>query len=177
VVMDTAPAAVLGATLDQNVANKDRLIITNVGNFHTLAFRLGSNGIEGMFEHHTGLVDLDKLEYLLRRLADGTLRNEDVFGDQGHGALVYDPSPLKLGEADYDVVITGPRRNIFHPQKRVGRKQSLRPYFAAPYGDMMIAGCFGLLAATADVMPELADPIRSSLYRVEGSGIAPWDTD
>jgi uncharacterized protein (DUF1786 family) len=177
VVMDTAPAAVLGATLDQNVANKDRLLITNVGNFHTLAFRLGPHGIEGLFEHHTGLVDLDKLENLLRRLADGTLRNEDVFADQGHGALVYDKSPLKLGEGDYDVVLTGPRRGILHSPNSVDKKQTLRPYFAAPYGDMMITGCFGLLAAIADVMPELAEPIRVSLYRAKGSGIAPWDSD
>ena len=28
---------------------------------------------------------------------------------------------------------------------------------------MMIAGCFGLLAATADVMPELAETIYGSL--------------
>ena len=74
VVMDTAPAAVLGATLDQQVAQRERVIIANVGNFHTLAFRLGPHGIEGLFEHHTGLVDLDKLEHLLRALADGTLR-------------------------------------------------------------------------------------------------------
>lgn len=33
----------------------------------------------------------------------------------------------------------------------------LRPYFAVPFGDMMIAGCFGLLAATAEVMPNLAE--------------------
>jgi uncharacterized protein (DUF1786 family) len=71
VVMDTAPAAVLGATLDRRVAKMERVIIANVGNFHTLAFRLGPHGIEGLFEHHTGLVDLDKLDYLLRALADG----------------------------------------------------------------------------------------------------------
>jgi uncharacterized protein (DUF1786 family) len=177
VVMDTAPAAVLGAMLDHNVGNKDSLLIANVGNFHTLAFRMGSHGIEGLFEHHTGLVNLDKLGNLLRRLADGTLRDEDVFDDQGHGALVYDKSPLRLGEGDYDVVLTGPRRSVFHSQRGIGQKQTLRPYFAAPYGDMMITGCFGLLAATADVMPELADPIRVSLSRSEGSGIAPWDSD
>jgi uncharacterized protein (DUF1786 family) len=177
VVMDTAPAAVLGAMMDQNVINKDRLVIANVGNFHTLAFRLGPHGIDGLFEHHTGLVDLDKLENLLRRLMDGTLSNEDVFCDQGHGALLYEKFPLKLGEGDYDVVLTGPRRSIFHHPKSAGVKQTLRPYFAAPFGDMMITGCFGLLAATADVMPELADPIRASLYRTEGTGIAPWDSD
>ena len=116
-VMDTAPAAVLGATLDRNVSNRDRIIIANVGNFHTLAFRLGPHGIEGLFEHHTGLVDLEKLEILLCGLADGSLRNQDVFADQGHGALVYDKSPLRLGENDYDVVVTGPRRSIFSPKK------------------------------------------------------------
>jgi len=49
----------------------------------------------------------------------------------------------------------------------------LRPYFAVPFGDMMITGCFGLLAATADVLPELAGPIYASLH--SSSGTAPWD--
>lgn len=177
VIMDTAPAAVLGATMDQNVAARERVIIANVGNFHTLAFRLGPGGIEGLFEHHTGLVNLNKLENLLHALADGTLRREDVFGDQGHGALVYDPSPHKFGEGNYDVVITGPRRSIFHPVNANSRQPFLRPYFPAPFGDMMITGCFGLLAAIADVMPELAGPIRASLYNEGGRGVAPWDTD
>jgi hypothetical protein len=34
-----------------------------------------------------------------------------------------------------------------------------------------------LLAATADVMPELAEPIQASLYRQSGKGAAPWDAD
>jgi len=177
VVMDTAPAAVLGATLDPAVAGRERVIIANVGNFHALAFRLGPLGIEGLFEHHTGLVDQDKLERLLHALANGTLRGENVFDDQGHGALVYDPSPLNFGEGDYDVVITGPKRGIFHPRKARARKQGLRPYFPAPFGDMMICGCFGLLAATADVLPELAGPIRASLCHSSRDGVAPWDAD
>ncbi len=61
-VMDTAPAAVLGANFDPKVAKRERKIIVNVGNFHTLAFRLGEKGIEGVFEHHTGEIDLPKLE-------------------------------------------------------------------------------------------------------------------
>ncbi len=94
VVMDTAPAAVLGATFDPLIAARQRVVIANVGNFHTLAFRLGPGGIEGVFEHHTGLVDLPKLESLLESLANGTLKHADVFGDNGHGALVYnDQSP------------------------------------------------------------------------------------
>ena len=53
----------------------------------------------------------------------------------------------------------------------------LRLYFAAPYGDMMISGCFGLLAATADVLPELSETIRASLGRADSSGTAPWDVE
>ncbi len=63
--MDTAPAAVLGATLDRRVGERPRVMVANVGNFHTLAFRLGPGGIEGVFEHHTGLIDLPRLESLL----------------------------------------------------------------------------------------------------------------
>jgi len=174
VVMDTAPAAVLGATFDPRVAARQRALIANVGNFHTLAFRLGpGGGIEGVFEHHTGEIDLPKLEGLLGALADGSLRHEDVFEDMGHGALVYSDEPLQLGNGDYDVAVTGPRRNLFKPGGT--SLPSLRPYFAVPFGDMMIAGCFGLLAATADVLPELAEPIRASLRGEGGSGAAPWD--
>ena len=177
VVMDTAPAAVLGATLDPSVASRNRQIIANVGNFHTLAFRLGPSGIEGLFEHHTGFLDLDKLDRLLLALAAGILKNEDVFGNQGHGALVYDPAPLKLGEGAYDVVVTGPRRSIYYSTGADSRTSKLRPYFPAPFGDMMISGCFGLLAAMADVLPEIAEPIRASLYRAGASGVAPWEAE
>ena len=174
VLMDTAPAAILGATYDPKVCVRQRILITNVGNFHTLAFRLGPSGIEGVFEHHTGLIDLHKLETLLLGLADGSLEHSDVFDDHGHGALVYDQNPLNLFESSipgnngYGVVVTGPRRNMM-------RNSSLRPYFAVPFGDMMITGCFGLLAAVADIIPELSDPIRSSLLGAGGSGTPPWE--
>jgi uncharacterized protein (DUF1786 family) len=174
VVMDTAPAAVLGAMLDPSVAGREGSIIANIGNFHTLAFRVGRNGIEGLFEHHTGLIETMKLETLLLRLAEGTLLNADVFNDQGHGALMYDSTPLRLGTGDYDVVITGPRRNMYPPEIS-GRQLALRAYFPAPFGDMMITGCFGLLAAVPDVMPELAEPLQH-LLRLGGQvGTAPWD--
>ena len=172
VVMDTAPAAVLGAGFDPSVAARRQKIICNVGNFHTLAFRLGENGIEGVFEHHTGEIDLAKLEALLKRLADSSLKHEDVFNDMGHGALMYSQEPFEFGKDDFDVVVTGPRRSMFHASRQAA---SLQPYFAVPFGDMMIAGCFGLLAATAEVIPGLAEKIHGSLRGVNGRGVAPWD--
>ena len=168
VVMDTAPAAVMGAMLDPRLSIQNRVQVVNVGNFHTLAFRLGPGGIEGVFEHHTGLIDLPKLEKLLVSLADGSLTHETVFADHGHGALIYDSQPLLLLEGDIGVAVTGPRRNLM-------RESSLRPYFAVPFGDMMIAGCFGLLAATADLLPEVSGPIRDSLRGAGGSGTPPWE--
>jgi len=185
VVMDTAPAAVLGADFDPVVAKRERKIIVNVGNFHTLAFRLGKKGIEGVFEHHTGEIDLPKLEKYIRALADGSLKHQDIFDDMGHGALVYGDHPFEFGKDEFDIVVTGPRRSMFRttgdgPQAMDHGQSSmvngrLRPYFATPFGDMMIAGCFGLLAATMDVIPKLADSIQGSLRGGHGRGVAPWD--
>jgi len=168
-VMDTAPAAVLGADLDPQVSARKQKIICNVGNFHTLAFRLGEKGIEGVFEHHTGEIDLVKLEGLIRKLADGSLKHQDVFDDMGHGALMYSDDVFEFGKDNFDVVVTGPRRSMF------ANNPTLKPYFATPFGDMMIAGCFGLLAATAEVMPDLAEPITGSLRGGRERGAAPWD--
>jgi len=167
-VMDTAPAAILGAAQDPRVRERPRVMITNVGNFHTLAFRLGEDGVEGVFEHHTGFLDLPKLEGLLHDLARGTLTHDEVFGDQGHGALIYDPRSLEFGEGEFDIAVTGPRQNMM-------RESSLRPYFVSPFGDMMIVGCVGLLAAVADSMPALREPIRASIEGRGGSGTPPWE--
>ena len=167
-VMDTAPAAALGATLDPVAAKRERKIVVNVGNFHTIAFRMNGERIEGIFEHHTGEIDLPKLEGLLHRLADASLQHADVFNDMGHGALMYTDEKFEFGKDDFDVVVTGPRRSMFQPSSF-----RLHPYFAVPFGDMMIAGCFGLLAAAGDALPELAAPVRRSMRG--GGGVAPWD--
>lgn len=167
-VMDTAPAAVLGATLDPLVAEVARsergALVANLGNFHCLAFRLSVAGIGGLFEHHTGEVTREKLDRLLGALADSTLRHADVFDDMGHGALVYHSA--RMVEPVF-LAVTGPRRSLMRGSQR-------RPYFAVPYGDMMIAGCFGLLAGLAETYPEFAEPIRRSL--AQAGGAAPWET-
>jgi uncharacterized protein (DUF1786 family) len=164
VVMDTAPAAVLGASYDSLAAAQARAIFVNVGNFHTLAFRMGPGGIEGVFEHHTGEVNTAKLDRLISKLGDGTLRHTDVFDDQGHGALMYRSGPMP----NAPVIVTGPRRSLL-------RESVHRPYFAVPFGDMMIAGCFGLLSAMGDVLPEgeVRTAIRDSLKGKAGR--PPWE--
>lgn len=166
-VMDTAPAAVLGATLDPAFQRHERNLVLNIGNMHTLAFRLGPAGIEGVFEHHSGFLDLPHLEELLRSFAAGSLTNEDVFKDHGHGALINCAEPLPMDNDDFNLIITGPRRGVM-------TGSALKPYFAAPYGDMMVCGCFGLVRAAANLLPELADPILACL---EGRNAAksPWE--
>ena len=165
-LMDTAPAAVAGALLDRMVNGRSRRLVANVGNLHTLAFRLGPAGIEGTFEHHTGLLDQPKLNSLLHALADGTLRNEDVFNDHGHGALILEKEPFIFPEGGFGITITGPRRSMM-------AGSPLRPYFATPFGDMMVAGCFGLLTAVAAKFPQFSEPIWQSLHG--SSGRPPWE--
>ena len=164
-LMDTAPAAVLGAALDPRVgaALPGGGLVANIGTFHALVFRLGPGGIEGLFEHHTGEVNRARLDALIGALADSTLQHRDVYDDMGHGALVYEPRPLA---APYFLAVTGPRRGLLAGSVH-------QPYFAVPYGDMMLAGCFGLLRAVAGQFPDLAGPIQRSLAGVGGQ--APWE--
>lgn len=152
IVMDTAPAAVLGALEDPQVAGHPAPIIVNIGNFHTLAFQFLHGRFLRLFEHHTGEVTRAELAAWVRALADGTVRHEAVFADNGHGALVLDDRPLPLTF----VAITGPRRSLL-------ADAGLPVYAAVPHGDQMLAGCFGLLRACADVAPEWREAITRAL--------------
>jgi len=151
-LMDTAPAAVLGALDDPRVAEHDDLLVANIGNFHCLAFHLSGGTIAGCFEHHTGELQAAQLEAFLRKLADGTISNREVYESMGHGALVLRPTPA----AQPFLAVSGPRRAML-------RGSALEPYFAVPHGDMMLAGCFGLLRAYAANYPEAAEAIEAAL--------------
>jgi len=152
VVMDTAPAAVLGALEDPQVSRHQDLIAANVGNMHTLAFHLRDGQIAGLFEHHTGLLSREKLESLLARLAAGSLSHDELFAEHGHGALILHPEPTPL---DF-VAVTGPRRGLLSGS-------ALQPYLAVPHGDMMMAGCWGLVRACTHVLPWTAGAIGGAL--------------
>lgn len=151
-VMDTAPAAVLGALEDARVRAHRTALIANVGNFHTLAFRFNEGIITGVFEHHTGELKSEQLEKFIGQLADGTLTHEAVYKSQGHGALMFDQRAIPL---DF-LAIVGPRRGLL-------LRSRYRPYFATPYGDMMLAGCFGLVRAYAQLNPDAAEEINRAL--------------
>jgi uncharacterized protein (DUF1786 family) len=169
ILMDTAPAAVLGARQDPTVSQHERTLIVNVGNFHTLAFRLKQDLVEGVFEHHTGLLNRSHLERLLVDFAQGQLTRERVFTENGHGALTFEPEPLPLDRAEFGIVVTGPRRSML-------ASSILHPYFAVPHGDMMLTGCFGVLAAIADHLPDLGAEISATLAG-EYNKITPWDAE
>ena len=151
-VMDTAPAAVLGALEDPRVSAHQDAIVVNVGNFHTLAFHVRGEDIAGLFEHHTGLLSQARLEELLVQLATGTLSHNELFAEHGHGALILDPVPSSLEF----LAVTGPRRGLL-------AHSELRPCLAVPYGDMMMAGCWGLVRACTAVLPWTADAIEGAL--------------
>jgi len=152
VVMDTAPAAVLGALEDPLVRSHETSIIVNVGNFHTLAFHFEGGHTVGLFEHHTGELTSARLVDYLYRLGRGEITNNEVFDDKGHGAIVWPRSAPPPGFC----AVTGPRRGML-------RGSALDPYFAVPHGDMMLTGCFGLLRACAELLPEHRDRIERAL--------------
>ncbi|HKV59534.1 MAG TPA: DUF1786 family protein [Ktedonobacteraceae bacterium] len=154
-LMDTGSAAALGALEDPIVRALPESILCNIGNFHTLAFHLVQGQIVGIFEHHTGEIDRSQLEQMLLKLANGTLTNAEVFDTSGHGALILSSEKLNGASLPF-LAVTGPRREML-------RGSTLKPYEATPHGDMMLAGCFGLLRAFADRYPNIAAGIEAAL--------------
>jgi uncharacterized protein (DUF1786 family) len=137
-LMDTCAAGVRGALLDpQARGHLDRgLTVINVGNAHTFAALVRGDRLRGIYEHHTGLLSPEKLRDQVARFQQGRLTNAEVFDDQGHGCA-YAPDFSPKGSFAV-TVITGPRRRLAQGGPGV---------FAAPFGDMMLSGCFGLVAA------------------------------
>jgi uncharacterized protein (DUF1786 family) len=153
--MDTGPAAALGALHDARVGESDEQLVLNLGNMHLLGFHLRGRRIASLFEHHTGELSSEQAVTFSERLALGTLTNDEVFRSKGHGAFHADRG-LVAPRLPGMVAVTGPRRDKI-------RGTTLRPYFAAPYGDMMISGCFGLLRGFAEAYPWARDAVESRL--------------
>jgi uncharacterized protein (DUF1786 family) len=150
ILMDTGAAAVLGASLDRIVAAHPYRLAVNLGNSHTLAFHLAESRVLGLFEHHTSLLSLTRLETLLQGLISGELALGEVWEEGGHGSLIME----RMGSPF--LVATGPRRSLLVSSR-------LNPYLAAPFGSMMLVGCFGLAQAVAIKLHEWQDDIERAL--------------
>ncbi len=135
-VADTGAAAVLGALFEPEVRERQKtegVCVVNVGNSHVLGFLLFQDQILGVYEQHSNwsrddvLADLD----LFRQ---GLLTHQQVMDHFGHGCLTLDLPPQAGAFAP--TYVLGPRRALL---------QDTGAVFLAPGGDMMLAGCFGLL--------------------------------
>ena len=110
-------------------------VLVNLGNMHSFAALVHQGRVLGVFEHHTGGLDRSVLGQLVERLRYGELTNAE-FRERfdGHGATISDAyrtlSPFKF------VAVTGPNR---------GLADGLNWHQAAPHGDMMLTGAFGLV--------------------------------
>ncbi|MBI4289158.1 MAG: DUF1786 domain-containing protein [Chloroflexi bacterium] len=152
-LLDTGAAAALGSLEDREVAKHPHRLLVNLGNSHTLAFHMDGNSILGLLEHHTGSLTRHRLEGYLEKLGRGVLEPDEIFNDGGHGSFF---TRAKRGRPF--ISVTGPRRLLM-------RGSRLGPYFAAPYGDMMLTGCFGLLRAFAHKMPDWREEIDGTLRK------------
>jgi uncharacterized protein (DUF1786 family) len=111
----------------------------NVGNCHTLATVVRKRRVVGLAEHHTHHLTPRKVDRLLRRLADGSLTNEEVFRDNGHGSFqLSEPVGLRSLRT---IAVTGPNRGLLDAVR-------LRTHLATPAGDMMLTGAVGLIEAS-----------------------------
>ncbi|MDQ7092655.1 DUF1786 domain-containing protein [Desulfosporosinus sp. PR] len=135
VLSDTGTAALLGIMADPSVKPflEQGILALNIGNSHTLAAAIRGQRVYGIFEHHTGMLTLETLLKFIQSFQAAELTNGEIFENGGHGAVQH---PEMQPGWEY-VVVTGPRRSMV---------KSLKWYEAAPYGDMMLTGCFGLLA-------------------------------
>jgi uncharacterized protein (DUF1786 family) len=132
-IMDSKFASICGATCDNYVKKINSYIIMDIGNGHTLAASFENNKMLGVFEHHTRSLNPEKIVNLLFKLKNGTITNDEVHQDGGHGACV--TAPMSSFEC---VVATGPMRRILE-------KTDLKVHYAAPAGDVMMAGPVGLI--------------------------------
>jgi len=131
--IDTKIAAIAGAIHD---VEERPIMPMDVGNGHTMAALIGDNfEILGLFEHHTWVLNGEKLRDMLIRFGDGVLTNEEVFEDQGHGCHVKEKVGFKNVKR---ILATGPNRGL-----TVGSKLNVE--YPTPMGDVMMTGPQGIV--------------------------------
>jgi uncharacterized protein (DUF1786 family) len=134
--MDSTVAAVAGCLYDRpDLTVSNAVTALNVGNSHVTAAIVADNKVLGFMEHHTHALTPEKLEVFIRRLQSGNLTEDEVSQNGGHGAF-YLTRPEVI-EQDI-VLVTG-------PQRMMAKGAGLKVHFAAPTGDVMLTGTFGLV--------------------------------
>jgi uncharacterized protein (DUF1786 family) len=136
-VMDSGMAAILGASMDPRARDKSRLLVMDIATSHTVGAALEDGELNGFFEYHTHDITLERLEILLKKLADGELKHQQILAEGGHGAYIRKAFGFQKTEL---IIATGPKRKLMEP--------STMPILrGAPLGDNMMTGTVGLLEA------------------------------
>jgi len=128
-VMDTSFAAILGCLQESQTS-----LFVNVGNSHTLAAMISKGKIEGVMEHHTSCLNTEKLDDLIVRFMKSEITSQEILNDGGHGAVILN---TKIDDKK-EIIVTGPNRGIL-------KNSRLNVRFAAPHGNMMLTGPYGLV--------------------------------
>jgi uncharacterized protein (DUF1786 family) len=136
-VMDSGMAAILGASLDSRCRRKKCFLVLDIATSHTVGAVMSGEELAGFFEYHTRDITLEKLEGLLRDLADGKLSHQQILSEGGHGAFLRQAVGFSAIET---IVATGPKRKLLDGSH-------LPIQFGAPWGDNMMTGTVGLLEA------------------------------
>ncbi len=136
IVADTGTAAVLGLLSEPEIMERSfrqGITFVNVGNGHTIAMLLYRGEVRGIFEHHTGMRTQEEYLEDLKEFRLSWLPDEQVRATGGHGTAF---APFCEEAGDYlPTFLLGPKRSFLQ-----GHGQ-----YCAPHGNMMLAGCYGLL--------------------------------
>jgi len=126
--MDSGLAAILGASLDPRAREKNKVLVLDVATSHTVGATLEGGQVAGFFEYHTQDITVEKLDSLIRDLAEGNLVHEKILEEGGHGAYIRKAIGLRSVEI---IVATGPKR-------RMVEKSRFPMVFGSPLGDNMM---------------------------------------
>ncbi len=136
-VMDSGMAAMVGAAQDPDAVAHSPVIILDIATSHTVIAALEGERLAGFVEYHTRDITRQRLEMLIRELADGQVRHAQILDEGGHGAYLRKAVGF---ENIQSIVVTGPKRRLLADTRLPVR-------WGAPWGDNMMTGTVGLLEA------------------------------
>jgi len=136
-VMDSGMAAVAGGAQDAAAFKRSPVVILDVATSHTVIAALEGDRIAGIVEYHTKDITRERIETLIKDLADGRIEHEQVLAEGGHGAYLRKAVGFENLQA---IIATGPKRRIM-------AGSSLPIVWGAPWGDNMMTGTVGMLEA------------------------------